>query len=272
VAKKSSKKPIDQNKPISTKTIPPAEKAIIHILGESPMVEEFAAVCIAGGYDVDVTWNETPIEKSELTTQFKSTTSINPKTSIGIELTNIHLAKKKQNLELLATTLPDTAPILSSAITVTATEQSTWIIGKHRLVGIAALPSLLDKPLLEVAPTIYSPKETLDTVSHFLETIHKQIEIVQDRVGMVLPRILCQMINEAVFAVTEEIASPQDIDTALKLGMNFPFGPIEWADRIGIKQVFAVVNAVHHDLQEERYRPAPLLRQMATTGEWWKRS
>jgi 3-hydroxybutyryl-CoA dehydrogenase len=272
VAKKSLKKIVHSKKSNKADSVSPSEKILIHIMGESPMVEEFAAMCIAGGYEVYVTFNETPIEKSELAAQFKTTASIDPGTAIGIELTNIDLRKKKQNVELLANALPGTAPILSSAITVTATEQSTWIAGNHRLVGIAALPSLLEKPLLEVAPTIYSPKETLDAVSHFLQTLHKQIEIVQDRVGMVLPRILCQMINEAVFAVTEEIALPQDIDMALKLGMNFPLGPIEWADRIGIKQVFAVINALHHDLQEERYRPAPLLRQMALTGEWWKRS
>jgi 3-hydroxybutyryl-CoA dehydrogenase len=270
VAKQSSKKKIDQNKSDKPVHTVPVEKVLVHIMGDSPMVEEFAAVCLAGGYEVSVTFNETPLEKPEGMPSFKTTASINPKTAIGIELTNIDLAKKKQNLKLLATTLPNTAPILSSSITVTATEQSTWITDKHRLVGIAALPSLLDKPLLEVAPTIYSPKETMDTVSRFLQTLHKQIEIVQDRIGMVLPRILCQMINEAVFAVTEEVALPQDIDTALKLGMNFPFGPIEWAERIGLKQVFAVVDALHRDLQEERYRPAPLLRQMAATGEWWK--
>ena len=272
MAKKSSKKIIDIKTSTTSDIAPSSEKILVHIMGESPMVEEFAAVCMASGYEVHVTWNETPTEKSESALLFKIAASIDPKTTIGIELTNIDLTKKKQNLELLANALPATAPILSSAITVTATEQSIWIAGKHRLIGIAALPSLLEKPLLEVAPTIFSPKETLDAVAHFLQTLHKQIELVQDRVGMVLPRILCQLINEAVFAVTEEIAMPQDIDMALKLGLNFPFGPIEWADRIGIKQVFAVVCALHRDLQEDRYRPAPLLRQMAVTGEWWKQS
>lgn len=272
MAKKTSPQKNNQIKSASTERIPSSEKTIVHILGESPMVEEFAVVCVAGGYEVHITLNEPATDISKLTNQLKVTNSIDPKTAIGIELTNIDLERKKQNLELLAAALPDTTPIISSSITVTATQQSTWISGKHRLVGIAALPSLLEKPLIEVAPTIYSPLETLNAVSRFFQTLHKHMEIVQDRVGMVLPRILCQIINEAVFAVAEEIALPQDIDTALKLGMNFPFGPIEWADRIGIKQVFAVVQALHADMQEERYCPAPLLRQMAATGEWWNRS
>jgi 3-hydroxybutyryl-CoA dehydrogenase len=132
-------------------------------------------------------------------------------------------------------------------------------------VGIAALPTFIQKPLVEIAPTIYSPKETLEVTKRFFQSIGKEIEIVQDRVGMVLPRMLCRIINEAAFAITEDIATPQDIDTALKLGVNFPFGPFEWAEQIGLKQVYAVLSALHTDLQEERYRITPLLKQMAIT-------
>jgi 3-hydroxybutyryl-CoA dehydrogenase len=89
-------------------------------------------------------------------------------------------------------------------------------------------------------------------------------------VGMVLPRILCQIINESIFAITDDIASPKDIDTAMKLGANYPDGPIEWADRIGIRQVCSVLVALQNDLHEDRYRVSPLLKQMAAAGEWWK--
>jgi len=93
----------------------------------------------------------------------------------------------------------------------------------------------------------------------------KEIELVQDRIGMVLPRMLCRIINEAAFAITEDIASPQDIDTALKLGVNFPSGPFELAEQIGLKQVYAVLTALYNDVQEERYRISPLLKQLAMT-------
>ena len=88
---------------------------------------------------------------------------------------------------------------------------------------------------------------------------------------MVLPRILCQIMNEAYFALQDEVAAPEDLDTAMKLGLNYPQGPVEWADRIGFHQVYAVLTALQNDLQEDRYRVAPLLKQMAQTGEWWKR-
>ncbi len=246
----------------SVKQIP----ARIFIAGEAPMVEQYAELCSAHGYDVYISWNERLTQKPEFKSNGIRITNVIPaNTSLAIELTNIDHVAKKKNIERLDKSLADTAPILSSSITVTATEQSSWISGKHRLIGISAIPTLIQKQLVEIAPTIYSPKETLEIAKLFFQSIGKEIEIVQDRIGMVFPRILCRIINEAAFAITEDIASPQDIDTALKLGVNFPLGPFEWAEQIGLKQVYAVLSALHTDLQEERYRVSPLLRQMAIT-------
>ncbi len=250
-----------------------SKAALIYITGESPMVEQYAEICRAHGYDVCASWNEPLTKKQDiLSSGIKISSTVPENTSVAIELTNMDVLIKKKNLEKLAKALPKTAPILSSSITITATEQSAWIAGKHRLVGIAALPTFIEKSQVEVAPTIYTPMETLEVVSRFFLTIGKEIEIVQDRVGMVLPRILCQVINEAAFAITEDIAAPDDIDKALTLGMHFPLGPIEWAEQIGLDQVYAVLTALHTDLQEERYRISPLLKQMAMTGAWWKQS
>ncbi len=244
--------------------------ALIFITGESPMVEQYAEICAGHGYHVCVSWNETPAKKPEfLSSNIIISGTMPARTSVAIELTNIDLPAKRKNLTKFDSTLPETAPILSSSVTVSATEQSSWISGKHRLVGIAALPSLIERPLVEVASTIYSPKETIEVVSRFFSTLGKGIEIVQDRIGMVMPRILCQIINEAAFVITEDIAALQDIDKALKHGARFPLGPIEWAERIGLRQVHAVLTALYTDLQEERYRVAPLLKQMAITDVWW---
>jgi 3-hydroxybutyryl-CoA dehydrogenase len=256
-----------QDKSASTK--PGATK--LYIVGESPMVEEYAELSASKGYEVALAWNVPPKEKLKFTSaRIKPSASIAPNVSLAIELTNTDRERKRQNVEKLDKALPPTAPILTSSITISATEQCSWIRHKHRLVGIGALPTFIDKPLVEVAPTVFSPKETLEIVSRFYASVGKEIEIIQDRVGMVLPRILCQLMNESIFAITEDIADPKDIDTAMKLGANHPNGPIEWAERIGIRQVHAVLTALQHDLNEDRYRVSPLLRQMAQSGEWWK--
>jgi 3-hydroxybutyryl-CoA dehydrogenase len=80
------------------------------------------------------------------------------------------------------------------------------------------------------------------------------------------------MINEAAFALQEEIANPEDLDLAMKIGAGYPVGPIAWAEGIGLKQLCAVLKALSQDLGEERIRISPLLTQMAHSGSWWQRT
>jgi len=248
------------------------EKAIVYLVGDSPIVEEYIALCTSHGYvavyNLDGTSQIPPHIDRKLA---RNSAQIPGSVSFALELTNIDLERKRKNLEALDKALPLSTAIASSSITVSATEQSSWINHKSRLVGFCALPTLSTTSLVEVAPTVFSPAETVQVVQTFFSSVGKEIELVQDRVGMVFHRIVCQIINEAAFALQEEIATPQDIDLAMKLGGHYPLGPIEWADKIGMQQVCAVLSALQRDLGEDRYRISPLLRQMALSGLWWKR-
>jgi 3-hydroxybutyryl-CoA dehydrogenase len=250
-------------------------KAIVFLLGDSPLVEEYANLCADKGYRVVVQWNDAPKPAPEFASHEITVGHVTAKASVGIELTIASKVsskeQKQKNLIALDKALAPTAPILTNSITVTATEQTTWITGKHRLVGISALPSFSQQSIVELAPTVHTPKETVEVVQRFVQSLGKEIEVVQDRVGMVLPRILCQLVNEAAFVVQEDVASPQDIDTAMKLGTNYPHGPIEWGNRIGFQNVYSVLSALENDLHEDRYRISPLLNMLAQTGEWWKK-
>jgi 3-hydroxybutyryl-CoA dehydrogenase len=246
-------------------------RARVYIVGESPMVEEYAELCGAHGFEVFVEWNEQPQTIPTFTAQtIKHARTIPSEISLALELTNTDLDRKRKNIQNLDRALPHTSAIVSSSVIVTATEQASWINHRNRLIGMSALPTLIQKPLVEVAPTVFSPKETIEVVQLFFRSVGKELTLVQDRVGMVFPRILCQVINEASFALQEQITTPQDLDTALKLGAGYPQGPVEWADRIGMKQVYAVLSALQQDLQEDRYRISPLLTQLARGGAWWK--
>jgi len=77
---------------------------------------------------------------------------------------------------------------------------------------------------------------------------------------------------ENVFAIQDDIARPEDIDTSMKLGVSYPYGPFEWAERIGIGNVVDILHALHAEYQEERYRVAPLLHRLALGGAWWTSS
>lgn len=235
-----------------------SKEPVIYIAGESPLVEEFAQQCQIHNLRV-----------------YTGAKTIPPNTSIGIELTNIDISLKKKHLQLLDRKLKKTSLLLSSSVSVTVTEQAGWIQHPQRLVGISALPTLLSQSttlsghrpvgkLIEFAAAPSTTKESLMQAQDFFIQLGKEVSVVQDRVGMVLPRILCMIVNEAYFALQEGIASPQDVDLAMKLGTNYPQGPIEWGEKIGLRQVLAVLNALHNDLQEDRYRTAPLLRQVAS--------
>lgn len=87
--------------------------------------------------------------------------------------------------------------------------------------------------------------------------------LVSDRIGMVSPRIVCMIINEAYYTLQEGTASKQDIDTGMKLGTAYPYGPFEWAEKIGIKNVYELLQLVHKDTMDERYKICNLLKTEA---------
>ncbi|MEP7220753.1 MAG: 3-hydroxyacyl-CoA dehydrogenase family protein, partial [Bacteroidota bacterium] len=93
-----------------------------------------------------------------------------------------------------------------------------------------------------------------------------ELEIVVDRVGLVSARTMAMIINEGMFAMMEGVATPSDIDVAMKLGTNYPEGPLAWADRIGADIILHILDALLDEYREERYRPCVLLRQLVRAG------
>jgi 3-hydroxybutyryl-CoA dehydrogenase len=238
------------------------------MIGDLPLVIEYSEVFSAAGISVACSVNQQS-GGVKLPASVQRATIPHRNSPFVVELTNNDRERKQKNLILLDRSLPKSTPIVSSSVTVSATEQASQIRFPERLIGLGALPTLLRGSLVEIAPTIHTHHAVIDRTQQLFKQIGKDVSIVQDRVGMVLPRILCMLINEALFAVTERVASASDIDAAMKLGANYPFGPIEWGDTIGFEHVCGVLEALHSDLGEDRYRVAPLLRQLANGGHWW---
>lgn len=234
----------------------------IVIVGESPLVEEYGSLCAGKGFHVGVRLNEKQ-KRTGLPRGLKVLTKPPKSTDIALELTNISLEKKRNNLAEFDRVLSPKTLILSSSVTVSVSEQTSWLSRPRRFAGIGALPSLLQNGLIELAVEQSADPTVLPAARDFVKTMGKESAVVRDTVGLVLPRILCMLANEAYFAMIEGVASGQAIDTAMKLGTNYPFGPVEWAGRIGVRQVCAVVAALHRYFGEDRYRIAPLLRQAA---------
>lgn len=126
--------------------------------------------------------------------------------------------------------------------------------------GFCGLPTFLNRERLEVSVANEGDVAGLKEICGRLNTKHA---LVADTVGMVTPRIVCMIINEAYYTVAEGTATRSDIDLAMKLGTNYPYGPFEWAERIGLKKVYEVLAAVHTTTRDERYLICPLLKKEA---------
>jgi 3-hydroxybutyryl-CoA dehydrogenase len=133
-------------------------------------------------------------------------------------------------------------------------------------VGFHALPPFEESRLVELARGADTADSATTAAERFFATLGKHVAWVQDAPGLVLGRIVCQVVNEAAFALAEGVGSAADIDAGMVHGLNYPRGILSWADQIGIDHVLSVLDGLFEERHDERYRAAPLLRQMAWSG------
>jgi len=142
----------------------------------------------------------------------------------------------------------------------------------ERIVGMHFFNPVPVMSLLEVVRGLATSESSVATAIEVGRRMGKTPVVVKDSPGFVSNRILGPMINEAICALDEGIASAEDIDTVMKLGMNHPMGPLTLCDFVGLDVMLAVMEVLHHDLGDDKYRPAPLLRRMVDAGFLGKKS
>jgi 3-hydroxybutyryl-CoA dehydrogenase len=133
-------------------------------------------------------------------------------------------------------------------------------------VGFHAIGPLESVQLVELTRTDSSSPVAAARAERFFGALGKHVAWVGDAPGLVLGRIVCQVINEAAFALGEGVGDAKDIDTGMVLGLSHPRGPFAWADAIGVDHVLRVLEALCDEYREDRYRPAPVLRQLVQAG------
>jgi 3-hydroxybutyryl-CoA dehydrogenase len=131
---------------------------------------------------------------------------------------------------------------------------------QYPVFGFCGLRSLVNRDILEVAVREKKDYERLKTVCQELGT---DFRIVSDQAGMVTPRVICMIINEAYYTLEEGTATREDIDLAMKLGTNYPYGPFEWGERMRLDNVVRVLDAAKRESGDERYDVCALLRTSA---------
>jgi len=138
--------------------------------------------------------------------------------------------------------------------------------GEPGAVGFHLLPPLDAARLVELTRLPTTPAFAADAAERFFGSLGFLCEWVEDAPGLVLGRIVCQLVNEAAFAIGEGVGSADDVDAGLTLGLAHPRGPVEWSEAIGLEHVAAVLEGLWTERREERYRTAPLLRRQLALG------
>jgi len=209
--------------------------------------------------------------KSELTTLLSGkaeiTDKLNLETDIIFECSGFQYGEKEKNLKFIDENCSAAIPVFTNSLCRAVSEQSAHSKYPTRLIGIGLYPTFSKVKLLEIAPSKITDEKIVQNAESFLASMGFSTAKVPDRVGLVFPRILSMIINEAMHVQAEQIAETRDIDTAMKLGTNYPFGPLEWADKLGIDLVYNILLALQRDFGEDRYRPHPTLKEMVNLNQ-----
>ena len=226
-------------------------KSSVAIIGKNRLAEELLALAQEKSLDA--------VSLSDATA-VASTTNFVLDTESGAE------DKKKALLQRLDASLPPSAVIVSSCLRFSTTLMASWLKKPERLIGFATFVPLKERKLVELAAGLKTSEPMVKQTEDLFSSLDKETVRVKDSAGLTFPRILSLLINEAARSLEEGVASAEEIDVAMRLGVNYPQGPLRWADQIGLDEVLAVLEGLQRETGDDRYRPAPLLKKLAVAG------
>lgn len=177
------------------------------------------------------------------------------------------LEVKKEIFTKLDEILDEDIIIASNTSALSLTELAAATSRPEKVVGIHFFNPVTVMQLVELINNILTSEETINKAHEFIDSIGKTAVELNESPGFLVNRLLIPMINEAIFLVEEDIATPDDIDTAMKLGANHPLGPLALADLIGLDVCLAIMETLQDEFGDPKYRPAPLLRKKVRAGQ-----
>jgi len=184
-----------------------------------------------------------------------------------------------ENLEIKRRIIIQTDEILRSGAilatntsSISITELAAGTSHPERFIGMHFFNPVPVMPLVELIRGLLTSETTQSGAASFVNIIGKTAINAKNAPGFAVNRILCPMINEAIFALQEGVASAADIDEGMKLGCNHPIGPLALADLVGLDTLLSIMEVFQHGYGDAKYRPAPLLREMVAAGRLGRKS
>jgi 3-hydroxybutyryl-CoA dehydrogenase len=226
-------------------------KSRLAILGTSRLAQDWLALSNEKGIDASLVGDPA---------QLAPAVSLVIDTSAGGE------DGKRNILQKLDNTLPPSTVILTSCLGWSTTLMASWTKQPDRIVGFATFYPLKDRKLIEVSAGMRTSGAALQQAQDYIKSLGKETVKVKDAAGLIFPRILSLIINEAARSLEEGVAQADEIDVAMRLGVNYPIGPLRWADQVGLDEVLTVLEGLQRETGDDRYRPAPLIKKLVLAG------
>lgn len=272
--------------------------SIVGVIGAGTMGNGIAQACAAAGLDVvmvDISQDAltrglttigasldrlvrkdklTDAQKSEILGRIKTETS-----TAGLKGVDIVIEAATENLDLKLKLLKDVDALLppetllaSNTSSISITKLAAAVKRADKFIGMHFFNPVPVMALVEIIRGLQTSDATHAEVEALSKQLGKTPITVRNNPGFVVNRILCPMINEAIFVLAEGLATADDIDAGMRLGTNQPIGPLALADMIGLDTMLAVMEVFYESFNDSKYRPAPLLREMVDAGYLGRKS
>lgn len=273
------------------------EKVVV--IGAGQMGSGIAQVCAQSGFTVTLhDMNEAAVEKGlagierllsrsvekeRMTEEEKSATlgrltattdlqSAAKDADLVIEAVIENMDIKKDIFKQLDEITPANAILATNTSSLSITEIASVTNRQEKVIGMHFMNPVPVMKLVEVIRAIQTSDGTYEAIADMTKKLYKTSVEVKDFPGFVANRILLPMINEAIYTVYEGVASVEDVDTVMKLGMNHPMGPLQLADFIGLDTCLYIMEVLYEGFGDSKYRPCPLLRQYVQAGWYGKKT
>jgi 3-hydroxybutyryl-CoA dehydrogenase len=272
--------------------------ARIGVIGAGTMGSGIAQICAAAGLQVAVVdVGEAPLarglgaiessldrlvkngklgraERDQILTRVRFGTdySLLSEMDLVIEAATENLEIKRSILKRADELLHPESILATNTSSISITTLAAVTLRPERFIGMHFFNPVPVMPLVELIRGLLTSEATGARAAEFIAAIGKTAIIAKNAPGFVVNRILCPMLNEAIFALQDGVASAADIDAGMKLGCSHPIGPLALADLIGLDTLLSVMEVFQRDYGDPKYRPAPLLRELVAAGRLGRKS